>query len=230
VAPIVAAGDSSIAFVMLMAAPSVSGRDVFVAQRSSITRAGGASPLVARVDSLVTARIFAVLDARPHDDSLATAVDDALASWRRALPLAERTIADSLLAPRSAAQDSASVEFWKSPWFRSIYSHDPASYLRRIGVPLLAILGDRDVQVPPAQSIPVFESLYSGRRRALLTIHRLPGVNHMLQPARRGGMDEYTEIEQTIAPAVLARIDEWLLRVAPPTPGRARRSPAPAIR
>jgi hypothetical protein len=107
-----------------------------------------------------------------------------------------------------------------------VYHHDPAPFLRRLDVPLLAILGDLDVQVPAAQSLPVFESLYPGRRRALLTTHRLPGVNHMLQPARRGGMDEYMNIEETIAPVVLTRIDEWLMRVAPTTTPRAvRRSP-----
>jgi uncharacterized protein len=96
-----------------------------------------------------------------------------------------------------------------------MYHHDPAQFLRRIRVPLLAIIGDLDHQVPAGQSLPAFESLYSGQRRRLLTVHRMPGINHMMQRAKHGSMEEYMSIEETMASAVLARIDEWLARVAP---------------
>lgn len=216
VAPIVAAADSSIAFIMLLGSPAVSGRDVFMAQRSALTRAGGAAAPVVRVDSLLSATLFAVLDTRPPDDALHGAVDSALNAWLRGLPRAERTVGDSLLSARTSTQDSMSMEFWKSPWFKSLYHHQPGDYLHVVGVPVFALLGELDLQVPPAQSAPVFESLFAKDRRHLLTVARVPGVNHMLQPARRGTMDEYMTIEQTVASDVLTRIAEWLARVAPP--------------
>jgi pimeloyl-ACP methyl ester carboxylesterase len=215
VAPIVAAGNRSIGFVALLGAPSVSGRAVFTAQKSALLRASGATPRTISVDSMLTARVFSVLDAAPPVDSLAQLLDRALASWLRTLPAPERATADSLLRDRTPAQDSASVKFWQSTWFRSVYFHDPASFLRAVDVPLLAILGGLDLQVPAVQNAPAFDRLFQGERRRLLTLQLVPGVNHMLQTATRGTMEEYMRIEETIAPAVLRHVIEWLSRVAP---------------
>jgi fermentation-respiration switch protein FrsA (DUF1100 family) len=107
------------------------------------------------------------------------------------------------------------VALWRSPWFKSLYAHDPAPYLRAARAPVLALIGDRDLQVPPWQSVPAFASLFAGDRRRLLTLHRVPGVNHMLQPASTGRMEEYVTIEQTIADDVLRRLVEWLARTVP---------------
>ena len=43
---------------------------------------------------------------------------------------------------------------------------------------------------------------------------RLPGLNHLLQPATTGLPAEYAEIETTIAPAALDRITTWILEQA----------------
>jgi hypothetical protein len=43
----------------------------------------------------------------------------------------------------------------------------------------------------------------------------MPGINHMLQRAKSGRMEEYKEITETIAPAVLQSMDRWLARVVP---------------
>ena len=214
VAPIVAADDPSIAFLMLLGGPAVTGRDMLTAQRSMLSRASGAPHIEVTVDSLVIATIFTVLDTRPDDARLGAAVDSALTQWLAALPPTERKVADTLFAVRSAAQDSTSVELWKSRWFKSLYHHDPAPFLRRVNVPVFALIGELDLQVPAAQSAAGFESLFAGRRY-LLTLHRLPGINHMLQAAKTGRMEEYLQIRETIAPDVLTRIDQWLTRVVP---------------
>lgn len=216
VAPIVAAGDSSIAFLLLLGAPAVPGRDVLTAQRSLLGRASGTPNIEITVDSLMLATIFSVLDTQPNEARLAAAVDSALTQWRTALPSAERKVADALLGARSSTQDSTSVELWKSRWFTSLYHHDPAPFLRSVRVPVFALIGELDLQVPAAQSAAGFDLLFASRRH-LLTLHRLPGINHMLQSARTGRMEEYLEIRETIAPEVLARIDQWLTRVVPIT-------------
>jgi len=72
------------------------------------------------------------------------------------------------------------------------------------------VLGDLDLQ---------------GERRRLLTVRRVPGVNHMLQTATRGTMDEHMLIDETIAPAVLRHVDDWLSRVAPAVPHRTVPTP-----
>jgi pimeloyl-ACP methyl ester carboxylesterase len=221
VAPLVAAADPAVAFIGLLAGPAAPGRELLLAQRAAIGRAGGGDEGHRRVDSLLLASIFAVLDTRPDDEHLGARVDSAITAWQARLPAALRPIADSILSARTPAQDSASLALWKSRWFKSIYHHDPRPLLGRLRVPVVAVFGELDIQVPPAQSASELERAFAGSRSGLLTLIRLPAVNHMLQPARTGRMEEYATIEQTVAPEVLAALDRWLARVAP-VPSRAQ--------
>ena len=44
-----------------------------------------------------------------------------------------------------------------SPWFRFFLTYDPVPALRLVSVPVLAINGELDLQVPPRQNLPVIE-------------------------------------------------------------------------
>lgn len=47
----------------------------------------------------------------------------------------------------------------------------------------------------------------------------LPGLNHLFQHAKTGGIDEYATIEETFAPEALGAIGDWIVARFP------RRSP-----
>lgn len=215
VAPIVASRDRDVAFLVLLGAPAVKGRDVLAAQATAMSRAAGVADSILRVDSLMRAAVFALFDRRPSDASLEQQVDATLSRWQRRLSPRDRRIAQRLLSDRRAAQDSAALTLWRSRWFKSLYHHDPVPYLRATHAPVLAILGALDLQVPLVQNAPAMRRILGARRDALSATHTLPGVNHMMQPASTGLMNEYIEIEQTIAPEVLVTMDRWLARLFP---------------
>lgn len=215
VAPIVAQADRDIAFLVLLGAPAVAGHQVFEAQATTMLRATGLKEPEVRIDSLIRATVFDVLRTNPPDAAIAHRVDSAVARRLRGLGTADRGRAEAWLAARSPAQDSAAIALWTSPWFKSLFHHDPAPLLRRIEVPLLAVFGSLDLQVPPTASLDALQRHFTGTRRSLLTAELLPGVNHMMQPATSGSMDEYRTIEQTIAEGVLAVLDGWLSRIVP---------------
>jgi pimeloyl-ACP methyl ester carboxylesterase len=222
VAPLVAAVDPAIAFIGLLAGPAARGRELLTAQRAALGRAEGENDLLRHVDSLLIEGVFAVLDTRPGDERLGDRVDSAITAWQAGLPAALRPIADSILFARTPSQDSASLALWQTRWFKSIYHHDPRPLLERLRVPVFAVYGELDLQVPPAQSAPELERAFTGSRSGLLTLVRFPGVNHMLQPARTGRIEEYVTLEQTLAPEVLAALEQWLARVVPvPLPSPA---------
>jgi hypothetical protein len=82
-------------------------------------------------------------------------------------------------------------------------------------VPVFALIGELDLQVPAAQNAERFRALYRGPRQQLLSLNTPSGINHMLQPASTGSMEEYMAIEVTIAPVVLQLMEEWLGRIVP---------------
>ena len=216
VAPVAAAADTGVAFLILLAAPAVSGRENLLSQRAVMSRASGMDTIHVRVDSAMLATILGALAARTGSDSVEGVVARALAHWTTGLPAPERTIASEILKRRTPEADAQSVRLWSSRWFDGILKHDPAPYLAGFNGPVLAIIGTLDIQVPSSGNVERFHDLFHGDRRRLLSLHTPGGVNHMLQPARTGRMDEYASIETTIDPGVLDAITSWLRQHVPP--------------
>jgi len=98
----------------------------------------------------------------------------------------------------------------EQPWFREFIRHDPAADLRKVTVPVLAIFGERDVQVVPVQNVPSVEAALQAAGNTRATIRVIPGVNHMFQPCTTGSVAEYEKIETTVDPAVLELVRDWM--------------------
>jgi len=52
------------------------------------------------------------------------------------------------------AQIAAQTKALTSPWFRYFLTYDSATALRKLTCPVLALSGEKDLQVPPAQNLP----------------------------------------------------------------------------
>ena len=97
-----------------------------------------------------------------------------------------------------------------SPWYRFFIRYNPADYLSRVHVPVLAINGDKDIMVNCEQNL-------SNVRRYLqhnpdVTTHVVHGINHLLLPCERGTQDEYPAITAPTSPEVLQTVYEWILQ------------------
>jgi len=106
----------------------------------------------------------------------------------------------------------AQLQTLLTPWFRFFLTYDPAPGLAKLHQPVLAIAGSLDLQVPPDQNLPVIEKMLKAAGNKDFEIVRLPGLNHLFQTAQTGSPMEYARIEETIAPAALETIANWILR------------------
>jgi pimeloyl-ACP methyl ester carboxylesterase len=97
-----------------------------------------------------------------------------------------------------------------SPWFRFALTFDPRDALRQVQVPVLALNGSLDLQVPHHQNLPEIEKALREAGNPDVTIRMLPGLNHLFQRAEKGTVEEYAQIEETVAPEVLELIREWI--------------------
>ena len=78
-------------------------------------------------------------------------------------------------------------------------------------MPVLALAGDLDLQVDPDQNLPEIRNALEDAGNPDVTIRRLPELNHLFQQARSGTIAEYMTIEETVNPAVLDLIRDWVL-------------------
>ncbi len=101
-----------------------------------------------------------------------------------------------------------------SPWMRFFLTYDPSVALRKVKCPVLAMNGAKDLQVAPKQNLAAIEAALKAGGNTRATIRELPGLNHLFQDAKTGSPDEYQKIDETISPAALQLIAEWILENA----------------
>ncbi|WP_162258771.1 alpha/beta fold hydrolase [Lysobacter sp. Root983] len=97
-------------------------------------------------------------------------------------------------------------------WFRSALRFDPARTLARISAPVLALNGERDVQVPARTNLEAIGRTLGATQHRDCTLRELPGLNHLFQSCISGEAYEYPIIEETFSPLALATISDWLDR------------------
>jgi uncharacterized protein len=99
----------------------------------------------------------------------------------------------------------------ESPWFASFLAFDPAPIIAKLDQPLFVIQGALDAQVPPHHAEKL-GTLANARKKAPKTeVVVLPGINHLLVPAKTGDVSEYTSLpDRTISPEVASKIAAWL--------------------
>jgi pimeloyl-ACP methyl ester carboxylesterase len=99
------------------------------------------------------------------------------------------------------------------PWFRSLLAFSPDELIGKLRHPILVIQGELDRQVAAHHADRLGE-LARARKKVPETatkVVKLPGINHLLVPAKTGNPSEYPMLEQKeITPAVGQAIVEWL--------------------
>ena len=97
-----------------------------------------------------------------------------------------------------------------SPWMKYFIQSDPQPFFNKITMPVLALNGEKDVQVIAKQNIDGFKQ---GVKSDLLTTKTYPDLNHLFQPAQTGMPQEYAKIEVTFSEQVADDIGQWIAQL-----------------
>ena len=188
IAPMVAAHDPSVAFLVLWAPPAVRGREVVVEQVRGLTLAAGAPPeAVAR----------------------SVAVQGAILDAIMAAPDPKAALEEGTKVARAAGIEPSQLQSMVRPWYRYFLAHDPKGPLGAVRVPVLALLGGKDIQVTPEQNLEPLRAALVSNPKAEIAV--LANLNHLFQTAKTGTVDEYGQIEETVAPVALKKIGDWVI-------------------
>jgi hypothetical protein len=195
IAPMVAARNPDVAFIVLMAGSGVPGDQIIVEQLRLIEQAGGASKEKIAKDVANEQELLALVEKEKDDAVLDKELHEKLA-------------ADGMPDVQMGGQ----IKAMSSPWYRYFLTYDPATALRKVACPVLAINGAKDLQVPPALNLSAIRKALEEGGNKHFEVDELPGLNHLFQTAKTGAPGEYGEIEETISPAALDKIATWVLK------------------
>ena len=96
----------------------------------------------------------------------------------------------------------------RTPYLHYFISLDMRKLLDKIGCPVLALNGTKDLQVEAESNLSALAAGMTANN--IRKIEKVEGVNHLFQHCTTGAVTEYGEIEETIAPEVLETITKWI--------------------
>lgn len=106
-----------------------------------------------------------------------------------------------------------------TPYFQSFLIFDPAKAIREVSQPILILQGELDTEVPPSNAGQLETWVKARKRQTGVEVVKLPGINHLLVPAKTGEADEYeTLADAQVSPAVASAIESWLKKTLPVKP------------
>lgn len=196
IAPMVAAQDRGIAFVVMLAGSGETGETLMLRQKRLIETAMGLPPAAVDRSVRTVQRLY---------DAVKDAPDQKTADM--SLQTAWQTLAAE--QGQSSSSVPAQLRAIASPWMRWFVRYDPRPVLAKVECPVLAVGGAKDVQVDSDSNLAGIK--LSLRANPDVTVMKLPGLNHLLQTADTGQVGEYGDIEETIAPNALRIVGDWIV-------------------
>jgi hypothetical protein len=206
VGPLAAVESDDIAFLVLLAAPGLTGEEIIYLQSAALIRAMGADEEVIATNRELQQRMFAIVKAERDDEKARLRLQALQKEMLQRMTPEQRQAAG--LSEESPIGDQA--EMLLSPWFRFFLTYDPLPTLAKVKRPVLAIIGENDLQVPAAENLPPIEQALRKGGNTDFRVMRPARLNHLLQTSETGLPLEYAQIEETIAPAALEAISGWI--------------------
>ena len=96
-------------------------------------------------------------------------------------------------------------------WFRYFIMTDPSAFWKKVKCPVLALNGDKDLQVSASENLPAIEKALKSAGNKSFKVIKLPGFNHLFQHCKTGLPAEYSNIDETFSPEALKIISDWIL-------------------
>jgi uncharacterized protein len=202
IAPMVAADTPDVAFIVMLAGPGMDGEKIILAQQELIIRAMGVPEEGLKLNRRISPRLLAAARSEKDPTKCKAALDKVVREEVAKLPKA--------LQKPAREQLSGAAEMYATPWFRFFLTYDPAPTLKKVHCPVLAINGEKDLQVPPKMNLPVIESALKEGGNMDVTVRELPTLNHLFQTCKTGAPSEYAGIEETFSPEALKIIGDWI--------------------
>lgn len=204
IASIVASKNSETAFAISLAGPGVTGDQIMHRQNRDISLLSGANEADVKKSISTNKKLFSVLKKETDNKKAEVKIAEV---YRKALAK-ENKSPDEI--DKALKQLNASLNPVAYDWLRYFIITDPADYWKKVKCPVLALNGEKDLQVAADVNLPAIEkAVKSGGNQNVKTM-KFPELNHLFQHCKTGLPAEYGEIEETFSPEVLKIMSDWI--------------------
>lgn len=209
IAPQAAAENHDIAFIVLLAGVGIPMDELLAQQSQDMIRLAGGDAEVAAFQAELQSKVFDAIKSSSPDTDLPGAVRGIIRDSLAAIPKGKR---EAFMLTDS--QIEAEAQRTTTPWFRHVLKIDPRVALREVRCPVLAVNGEKDVQVASKQNLSSIRTALETGGNSNFTIIEFPRLNHLFQTCETGAIHEYSTIEETFNEEALGVITNWILETA----------------
>jgi uncharacterized protein len=205
IAPIVAVQNKAVQFIVLLAGTGVRGDVLLAEQIALVSKASGATDADIAISKKINKGMFEILTKSKTTAEAKTNLTNYLKAEIKNLPAVDK--------PKGVSDDDIidmEVKQMASPWMINFLKYDPVPNLKKITCAVLAINGDKDLQVPSIMNLPAIKKAITSNGNKNVITKEFKNLNHLFQETTTGNPGEYTTIEQTISPLVLAEMLTWI--------------------
>ncbi len=203
IAPMVAAKNKDISFIVLLAGTGVDGATILTTQSRKAAELAGATVEQLKFNEKISNQIFAMVKNESDTSILKNKLSDFLQATKLNAP-------KELTKDLTEATIKQQVKVLSSNWFNYFIKTNPDDFLSQVNCPVLAINGEKDFQVLPELNLSGIKQSLTKANNKDFTLKELVGLNHLFQTAETGALNEYAKIEETISPVALKIVADWI--------------------
>ena len=214
VAPLVASESEDVNFMVMLAGPGIDLVNLMLMQQELLAKAYGISEAdINKYILPVHKKVYHMITTYSDSTALKAELKDLIdESYDKIKEAYDRSSADAMISDLTKEEAiSMQAEEWSSEWYRYFLKYDPASILENVSCPVLALNGDKDLQVTPKENLSAIDSALRRGGNTNVTVKMLPNLNHLFQNCETGSPEEYDEIDETFSPVALREISDWIL-------------------
>src|SRR5664279_4743701 len=203
IAPIVAASNTAVGFIVSLAGPGVSGEEIILRQTAEISRISGVKESDIKESIETNKKVYGILKKEKDNKKAEAMIVDLFRKTQEKKKMSEED------TEKAVNQLKMSFGENQYTWFRYFIMTNPSTFWKKVKCPVLALNGEKDLQVAADENLPAIKKALKGNNSVKIVL--LPGLNHLFQHCKTGLPAEYNTIEETFSPEALKIIADWIL-------------------
>jgi alpha/beta superfamily hydrolase len=205
IAPMIAARRNDIAFIVMLAGPGIQGKDLLILQTELSLKSMGILPdSIIEKTGATNKKIYETICNIDNVQEREIQIKEYLTQYIADTP---KTMKGGKTDEEIIAETMKQV---KNPWVVYFLRYDPAPALEKVKCPVLAVNGNKDMQVPSEINLAAIKKALEKGNNSNVKIKEFEGLNHLFQECNTGSPMEYATIKQTFSPAALEEILDWI--------------------
>ncbi len=208
IAPLVASKSKDVDFIVLLAGLGIPADELLILQGELIGKAYGVNDSVLKISKIISNETYNIVKQNNKPEIIKQKLSEYL----------DTALKENPDFPLPGGMDKEGyiklqIETLSSPWMSYFLKINPEAILNKVKCPVLALNGDKDLQVPSKENLNGIKVILEKAGNKNITIKELPNLNHLFQECKTGLPLEYSTIEQTFSPNAMKIVAEWILSI-----------------